>query len=351
MPNNKINIKIIKNFKSKIMKNKRNIRIYLPPSYHAAANRYYPVLYVHDGQNVFEALESYSGESWDLHQTTENLIKKKKIEEIIIVAVDNMKSERLAEYAHQDGVFQGEKIKARGLKYENFFIKELMPYIEKNYRVKNGPKNTALMGSSMGGLVSFNIGLKRADLFGKLAIMSPSFWWGQTNPIEKLNSYNYQGLKSKIWLDTGDKEGELMSFSEAVIAEMKKIKNKYNLNLVYYEAPNAEHSELAWAKRVHSPLLYFFGKIGKIKDISLAAKNTIAIKGPKTRLNPILNFDSSFKMTALEGEFKSLKPEILQINNYGSLIPKKIGSAKIKFTISGHSAFKNIKIVNKIAQK
>jgi len=351
MSKDNINIKIIKNFKSKIMKNKRNIRIYLPPSYSAQADKYYPVLYVHDGQNVFDALESYSGQSWNLHQTAENLIKRKMIEEIIIVAVDNMGEERLSEYAHQDGFFQGAAIKGRGIKYENFFIKELMPFIESKYKIKKGPVNTALMGSSMGGLVTFNMGLRRSDLFGKLGVISPSLWWGGNDAAAKLRSYDYNNLKSKIWLDTGDAEGKFMSFTESVIAELKYIQNRNELDLVYYQAPDAVHNESAWAERVHSPLLYFFGEIGEIEAVELIGREKIALNSTPIRINPVLTFDSSFKMTALEGKYKSLKPELLNINDYGTLIPKKTGSAKIEFNVFGYTAFKNIKIVKKLSSK
>jgi predicted alpha/beta superfamily hydrolase len=343
----KIEIKIIEDFYSEALDNKRNIRIYLPPSYATEKSKYYPVLYVHDGQNVFHAAESYSGESWNLHQTAEQLIKENLIEELIIVAADNMHEERLSEYAHQDGFYKGEKVKARGFAYEKFLVRELMPFIAKNYRIKEGRANTGLMGSSMGGLVTFNIGLRRTDLFSKLAVMSPSLWWGKTSPVEKINSYQYQNLDSKIWLDTGEAEGKFMSFSENVISRLKDLKNNLSLDLIYYQVPEAIHSETAWAERVHCPLLYFYGRLGKIEKIELIGAEKITLKDSKKRINPVLTFDSTFKMTALEGEFKSLKPEILKIDRNGTLIPKKTGRAKIEFNFSGYKARKNIKIVNK----
>ncbi|MFN2364612.1 MAG: alpha/beta hydrolase, partial [Halarsenatibacteraceae bacterium] len=269
------------------------------------------------------------------------------IEEIIIIAVDNMKEERLSEYAHQDGFFKEEKVKARGLKYEKFLVQELMPFIAQNYRIKEGPENTALMGSSMGGLVTFNIGLRRKDLFSKLAVMSPSLWWGKTSPVEKINSFQYKNLNSKIWLDTGEAEGKFMSFSENVISRLKDLKNNFNLDLTYYQVPGAGHTETAWAARVYCPLLYFYGDIGKIKKIELAGADKVALNSSKIRINPLVTYDSKFKMSALEGEFKSLKPDILKIDENGILIPQKIGNAKIEFNAYGHQAFKKIKVRRK----
>jgi predicted alpha/beta superfamily hydrolase len=341
----KIEIKIIENFHSEVLNNKRKIRIYLPPSYASDQNKHYPVLYVHDGQNVFHAAESFSGESWNLHQTAEKLIKKKLIEEIVIVAADNMGEERLSEYAHQDGFYKGERVKAQGFKYEKFLIQELMPFIEENYRIKKGAENTALMGSSMGGLVTFNIGLRRTDLFSKLAVMSPSFWWGKSSPLEKINSYNYQNLNSKIWLDTGDAEGKFMSFTEEVISRLKYLKQSLNLDLLYYQVPGAVHSETAWAARVHCPLIYFYGEPGKLKNIKLLGKNKIGLKSAEQRINPVLTFENNFKITALEGEFKSLKPGLLEINKNGVLTPLKSGRAVVEFKRDARQASKGIKIL------
>jgi predicted alpha/beta superfamily hydrolase len=347
MLKNKIEIEIIENFYSEILNNLRNIRIYLPPSYLIQKHKHYPVLYVHDGQNVFEGKKSYSGESWNLHQMTDQLIKENMIEEIIIVAVDNMEEERLSEYAHQDGFFKGEKIKGRGFDYEKFLIRELMPYIAEEYRIKEGPGNTGLMGSSMGGLVTFNIGLRRTDLFSKLAVMSPSLWWGKSSPLEKINSYDYQNLNSQIWLDTGEAEGKFMSFTEDVISELKYLKNNLKLDLTYYQVPDAIHSETAWAARVHCPLLYFYGETGEVKEVELTGSDEITLKDAKERINPVLTFNSTFKMTALKGKFKSLKPEVLKINENGVLTPRKTGSAEIEFNYSGFKTRKKIKIVNR----
>lgn len=342
-----IEIIVIEDFYSHKLNNQRDIKIYLPPSYNSKQNKYYPVLYTHDGQNVFEGAESYSGDSWNLHKTAQYLIENNMMEEIIIIAVDNMGEERLNEYAYEDGIYQGEKVKAKAESYEEFITEELMPIIKEGFRIKEGPENTALMGSSMGGLVTFNIGLRRPDLFGSLAVMSPSLWWGKSSPIQKFNSYDYSNLKTKIWLDTGDSEGESMSFSDAVIDKFIEIKNNNDIDFLYYLATGAIHNELDWGARVHCPLLYFFGNIGEMKDIKLYGKEIIKVGKIDAKINPVISFDSGFKMTVLDGSFKSLNPALLKIDNKGNLTPKKAGNAKIKFRAYGLKAFKKIKIVEK----
>lgn len=337
-------IKIIDNFYSQILKNTRKIRIYLPPSYHSQSNKYYPVLYIHDGQNVFYGLESFSGESWQLHQTADYLIKENLIEEIIIIAVDHMGEKRLSEYGHQAGFYRGEKVQAAGFNYEKFLIEELMPAVEANLRVKKGAANTALIGSSMGGLVTFNIGLRRPDLFGRLGIMSPSLWWGNSTALEKINSYNYADLKSRIWLDTGSAEKNFNSFSEELIKKFKELKNIKGLDLKVYLDPAGIHSETAWADRVYCPLLYFFGEIGEARNLKLFGPNLIGIKEKDQLLNPVLTYSSGFKMTVLAGDFKSLAPDYLKVNKNGVLSPQKAGKAEVEFKARAFKAVKKIKI-------
>ncbi|ADQ13605.1 alpha/beta hydrolase [Halanaerobium hydrogeniformans] len=341
---------LIDNFYSHLLDNFRNIRLYLPPSYDNSPNRNYPVLYIHDGQNVFSSEHSYSGQSWQLHKTTDALIKNDLIEEIIIVAIDNMEEERLSEYAHEDGSFKGEAIKGIGDKYQAFVIEELMPFIKENLRVKTAPKNTALMGSSMGGLITFNMGLKRPDIFGKLAVMSPSFWWGDSSPLQKLNLYDFDKLKSRIWLDTGDSEGKFMALSDKEIDKLLAIRANTSVDLFYYLAPDAVHSEEAWASRVHCPLLYFFGNIGEKEKLKLHGRERIGLKGPGFKINPVLYFKTGFKHTILDGTFSSSNKDIVDIDQKGNLLPRKKGRTQIKFKALGFKTSKNIEVIEKLSR-
>ena len=175
---------LIRELASEELHNVRKIRVYLPPSYRETGTRRYPVLYMHDGQNVFSGSGGMFGGSWEVDLAAERLFGEGVIEEIIIVGIDN-NAERSDEYCHvapakfsagRMGLRDYEKEKhPKGLLYEHFLIHTVKPYIDKNFRTLADRENTALMGSSLGGLVTYFIGLRNPSVFGKLGIVSPAF--------------------------------------------------------------------------------------------------------------------------------------------------------------------------------
>jgi len=169
--------------------------------------------------------------------------------------------------------------------------------------------------------------------------------------IDKLKKYDYSGISSKMWIDTGDAEGKFMSFSDEVLAELKEVKEDNSLEIVYYLAPDAVHSESAWAKRVHSPLLYFFGSIGRAEELELFSSPIVGIEGPGQLINPVITTDNNFKMTVLNGNYKSSKSDILEVSELGRLIPKKSGKAEITFSALGLKAEKEVEVVKKLSKE
>ncbi len=176
------NIKRHRAFPSKILGNRRDVLVYLPRGYRSLSRRRYPVLYLHDGQNVFDAATSFSGVEWSVDETAERLIKESLIEPLIIVAVANIGEERIHEYAPTRGVIDAKakrKKRSKGLarKYGHFLIDELKPYIDRKYRTNPDAEFTGLGGSSLGGLVTLAIGILYSNAFSRLMVMSPSIWW------------------------------------------------------------------------------------------------------------------------------------------------------------------------------
>src|SRR4029077_5313166 len=204
------NIRRHRAFPSKVLGNRRDVLVYLPPGYSRFSRKRYPVLYLQDGQNVFDAATSFAGVEWVLDETAQRLIQQKLIEPLIIVAVANTGDDRIHEYAPTPGVIEAkakQKKRSRGLArfYGQFLIEELKPYIDKKYRTQREAEFTGIGGSSMGGLLTMALGLWFPNAFTRLLVMSPAVWWDNeviVRMVEKLDGK----LPLKIWLDTGTNE-------------------------------------------------------------------------------------------------------------------------------------------------
>ena len=248
-------------FPSKILGNRRDVLVYLPRRYRPLSRRRYPVLYLHDGQNVFDAATSFSGVEWSVDETAERLIKESLIEPLIIVAVANTGEERIHEYAPTRGVIDAKakrKKRSKGLarKYGHFLIDELKPYIDRKYRTNPDAEFTGLGGSSLGGLVTLAIGILYPHAFSRLMVMSPSIWWDNFAIYRLVDSIE-QKPPLKIWLDTGTDEPGWEQARELLKRLVEK-GWKLPKDLQYMEAQSANHSEAAWAARVEPALRFLF---------------------------------------------------------------------------------------------
>jgi predicted alpha/beta superfamily hydrolase len=255
------NIKRHRAFPSKILGNRRDVLVYLPRGYRRLSRRRYPVLYLHDGQNVFDAATSFAGVEWGMDETAGRLIKENLIEPLIIVAVANMGEERVDEYTPTRGVIDAKakrKKRSKGLarKYGHFLMEELKPYIDRKYRTNPGAEFTGLGGSSLGGLATLAIGILCSQVFGRLLVMSPSIWWDNF-AIYRLVGSIQQKPPLKIWLDTGTAEPGWEQARELLNRLVEK-GLKLQKDLQYMEAQGAGHSEAAWAARVEPALRFLF---------------------------------------------------------------------------------------------
>ena len=172
------NIKRHRGFRSKILGNRRDVLVYLPPVYRRFSRQRYPVLYLQDGLNVFDAATSFAGVEWGVDETAERLTRKKLLDPLIIVAIANMGEDRIHEYSPTRGVIDGKakrKKRSRGLarQYGQFLIEELKPYIDRRYHTKREAEFTGLGGSSGGALLTLSLGLWFPNAFRRLIVMSP----------------------------------------------------------------------------------------------------------------------------------------------------------------------------------
>lgn len=255
------NIKRHRAFHSRVLGNRRDVLVYLPPGYWRFSSRRYPVLYLHDGQNVFDAATSFAGVEWGVDETAQRLIHRKLIEPLIIVAVANIGEERVHEYAPTPGVIEPKdhpRRRSRGLAhiYGQFLIEELKPFIDNKYRTNPDPEFTGLGGSSLGGLATLAIGIFYSEVFTRLIVMSPSIWWDDY-AIFRLVGILGEKPPLKIWLDTGtDEPGwELARFLSDCLIDKGW---RPDVDLKYLEVKGASHSEAAWGARVEPALRFLF---------------------------------------------------------------------------------------------
>ncbi|MEJ7589760.1 MAG: alpha/beta hydrolase-fold protein [Ferruginibacter sp.] len=215
----------------------RRIWLYLPPGY-ANNRKRYPVLYMHDGQNIFDEYTSSNGE-WKVDECIDSLVKIGK-PGCIVVGIDNG-PKRLNEYNPYDFAEFG---KGEGNEYVDFIVKNLKPFIDRRYRTLAGPQNTMIAGSSMGGLISYYAMLKYPEVFGKGGIFSPAFWTAEK--IRDMTDSCGKKLKGKLFFYIGEKEGENYS------SDMKEVTDRLGTisSALIYAVTDSQgsHNEEAWRK-------------------------------------------------------------------------------------------------------
>ena len=231
---------------------KRRIWIYLPPNYQESKERY-PVLYMHDGQNLFDESTAYAGE-WRIDETLNKLSEKQGFE-VIVVGIDNGQETRMNEYSPWDnskfGIGEGEA-------YVQFIVNTLKPYIDDEFRTLPEKENTGIMGSSMGGLISHYAGLTYPDVFTKIGVFSPSFWYAKSS--FDLAKTSTKALKNKMYFLVGTKEGaNMVSNLKKMIKTMKKSGfEKENIKSKIVQG--AEHNEQFWSEEFEEAVLWLFNK-------------------------------------------------------------------------------------------
>ncbi|MFN2474720.1 MAG: alpha/beta hydrolase [Chthoniobacterales bacterium] len=248
-------------FASKILANRRDVLVYLPPGYRRSRTRRYPVFYTHDGQNVFDAATAFGGNEWGIDETAQRLVEEKLIEPVIIVAVANAGSDRIHEYAPTRGrIEEGKRTRSKGLlrQYGGFLINELKPFIDAHYRTLTGPEQTGLGGSSLGGLATMALGLWFPNVFRRLAVMSASIWWDDCVLYKMVEQVDEEARPPlKIWLDTGTHEP---GWERAGVLRDLLLEKGWRLHddLHYFEDQGAEHTEAAWAFRIDAALRFLY---------------------------------------------------------------------------------------------
>ena len=250
-------LKVHRGFRSRILPDRRDLIVYLPPQYDTEPNRHYPVLYLHDGQNLFDPETSFiKGRTWMVRESADAAIEAGEVEPLIIVGVYNT-GRRMAEYTHEHNWQHGG---GEADQYGLTLTREILPFIASQYRVRTDRGSTGLGGSSLGGLVSLYLGLRYATWFGKLALLSPSVWWNHRSILGYLNERAPEIWdRPRLWLDVGDKEGRrTVQDIESLNRRLKANHWRPGETLHFEKAPGGTHDEASWARRVRPMLKFLF---------------------------------------------------------------------------------------------
>lgn len=240
-----------RNLRGEGLRYPRDVLVWLPPSYNLDSTRRYPVLYMHDGQNAFDPSTSFLGYDWRADDVADSLIRVGAMEEIIIVAITNT-PDRVSEYSDTP----------LGRAYARFVIEHVKPMVDSTYRTLRDARNTAVMGSSMGGLISFLFAWWYPDVFSQAACLSSAFLWDENAILREVAEYNGPRKPIRVYIDVGSEglEEKLRPGYEEMVQRLTHKGFQKGVDLEYYFDAGAEHNEPAWANRLWRPLLFMFGK-------------------------------------------------------------------------------------------
>lgn len=230
------------------LQTKKKIWVYLPLNFEKS-NKKYPVIYMHDAQNLFDAAASYAGE-WNIDETLDSLKAK-----VIIIGISHGNEKRIDELTPYINEKHGG---GNANAYLEFIVKTLKPYVDATYKTKTNAKNTGIFGSSLGGLVSFYAALQYPEVFGKVGCFSPAFWINKKEIFQKME--DAPKFTTKIYLLCGDKED-----SGTMVSDMKEMETlinskrceckKLNKSVIVKEG---KHNEKLWRNAFAKAYLWLF---------------------------------------------------------------------------------------------
>jgi predicted alpha/beta superfamily hydrolase len=230
-------------FDSEILGRKHKLRVYAPPGYFENTLQQYPILFMQDGKNLFFPEEAFMGSDWGVDESLGLLNKMTAVDKVLIVGI--WSQDRFLDYT-----------KPGYEKYGESLVKEIMPEARKRLRLLGGPRETGVMGSSLGGVVSFYLGWQYPEIFGVSMCMSSTFSY-QDDLMERVLSEEIP--KTKFYLDSGwpgDNYEPTLAMAMA-LSQRGCIQGRDFLHVVF---PLATHDEKHWGERLHLPLQLFLGK-------------------------------------------------------------------------------------------
>ena len=245
--------------------NARQLRVWLPPGYSSPQNegRRYPVLYLNDGQNLFDPATAFAGVDWHVSESLTRLIGEEQVPPMIVVGIDNAAVERIREFLPYKALYPPVP-KPLGKRYPDFLIEEIIPLIQRAYRVARGASNTGLGGSSLGALIALYTAMARPGIFGRLLLESPSLFVSNRRLLK--DSRMVSAWPQRIFLGIGTKESGQRERDQRIVDDVRALAHSFGLaglrekRLRVEVQEGATHCEAAWADRFPRAVTFLFGK-------------------------------------------------------------------------------------------
>jgi enterochelin esterase-like enzyme len=259
-------------FESKIFRNSRMLRVWVPPGYDDAENRgrHYPIFYLNDGQNLFDRATAFGGVEWQVDETADRLIREKQIPPLIVVGIDNTQRDRIKEYLAYR-LYNPPVLRPQGKLYPRFLLDEVMPFLYQRYRIARGPENTGLGGSSLGAMIALYTVMARPGLFGKLLLESPSFFVSNRRLLKE--SRAFRRWPARVFVAMGTREDGREDRDEEVVEDVKEFESLLRRaglgedRLLTINDEGARHNEGEWAKRFPVALSFLFGGLSSSLEV------------------------------------------------------------------------------------
>lgn len=238
----------LKNFQSKYVQG-RDVIVWLPPDYDSTDTKRFPVLYMHDGQNIFNPASSSLGFDWRIDEVVDSLISIGEIPSLIVVGIYNS-GRRFYEYSNTN----------EGENYMKFIVEELKPFIDDKFKTLSDRNNTFVGGSSMGGLISFMLGWEYPEVFSRMICVSPAFKIRNVNYVSVVNNHKGSKKPLKIYIDNGGVglEAELQKGIDDMLMVLEEMGYVMNKDIIWIKDEQAEHNEIAWSKRAPGFIKFLF---------------------------------------------------------------------------------------------
>jgi predicted alpha/beta superfamily hydrolase len=264
-----VGIRYHHDFASRFVAHPRTISVWLPPGYDPDPARRFPVLYMQDGQNLFDPETAFAGNPWHADEVAEREVSAGRVRPLLIVGIANT-PDRIREYGPRPSGVAGEEDRSRD--YGRFLVEDVKPFIDATYRTLPGAENTGVGGSSMGGLIALHLCQWYPDVFGRCAALSPSLWWDREYLLRHAAEPSGWLTRCRVWADMGTREGATEAGMRAMVRRVQRLARLFARHGAsadqthFEEIEGGTHNETAWGGRFDRVLRFLFGATPKAED-------------------------------------------------------------------------------------